>query len=281
MDEQASPDAPSHLLNARRLYKQSTSLLVEWLDDHGAEKAGRGGAKTGTKREMTVKDILACAGRISKRKLTAPQYVENAFQTALINRRRMTAWYRANELGDENDTSQTARHEHFTQTLRKVSNSASVDGLEAEETISNGFGLLEDAPTEPPSKLSDAEIKSHLDEWANSNLENRSAIKDDPFDEIYELYIYVLEMDYMATVLKKYWSMAAEGTMPIVLAAWLTTAGYTAHCNICEVYQNAGGIGHQFLLQQYMQKKARMQIKTGQDMSIVEAERSGHVPLYK
>ncbi|KAK4950480.1 hypothetical protein LTR10_011462 [Elasticomyces elasticus] len=59
MDEQTSPDAPSHLLNARRLYKQSTSLLVEWLDDHGAEKVGRGGAKTGTKREMTVKDILA------------------------------------------------------------------------------------------------------------------------------------------------------------------------------------------------------------------------------
>ncbi|KAK3628344.1 hypothetical protein LTR56_017543 [Elasticomyces elasticus] len=240
---------------------------------------------------MTVKDILACAGRISKRKLTAPQYVENAFQTALINRRRMTAWYRANKLGDENDTSQTARHEHFTQTLSsayttlfpegKVSKSASVDGLEAEQTISNGFGLLEDAPTEPPSKLSDAEIKSHLDEWANSNLENRSATKDDPFDEIYDLYIYVLEMDYMATVLKKYWSMAAEGTMPIALAAWLTTAGYTAICNICEVYQNAGGIGHQFLLQQYMQKKARMQIKTGQDMSIVEAERSGHVPLYK
>ncbi|KAK5714859.1 hypothetical protein LTR17_016969 [Elasticomyces elasticus] len=250
MDEQPSPDAPSHLLNARRLYKQSTSLLVEWLDDHGAEKAGRGGAKTGTKREMTVKDILACAGRISKRKLTAPQYVDNAFQTALINR-------------------------------RKVSKSASVDGLEAEQTISNGFGLLEDAPTEPPSKLSDAEIKSHLDEWANSSLENRSAIKDDPFDEIYDLYIYVLEMDYMATVLKKYWSMAAEGTMPIALAAWLTTAGYTAICNICEVYQNAGGVSHQFLLQQYMQKKARMQIKTGQDMSIVEAERSGHVLLYK
>ncbi|KAK5710190.1 hypothetical protein LTR17_019080, partial [Elasticomyces elasticus] len=209
----------------------------------------------------------------------------------LINRRRMTAWYRANELGDENDTSQTARHEHFTQTLSsayttlfpegKLSKSASVDGLEAEQTISNGFGLLEDAPTEPPSKLSDAEIKSHLDEWANSSLENRSAIKDDPFDEIYELYIYVLEMDYMATVLKKYWSMAAEGTMSIALAAWLTTAGYTAICNICEVYQNAGGVGHQFLLQQYMQKKARMQIKTGQDMSIVEAERSGHVPLYK
>ncbi|KAK5717400.1 hypothetical protein LTR15_009294 [Elasticomyces elasticus] len=188
-------------------------------------------------------------------------------------------------------TTQTARHEHFTQTLSsayttlfpggKVSKSASVDGLEADETVSNGFGLLEDAPTEPPSKLSDAEIKSHLDEWANSNPENRSAIKDDPFDEIYELYIHVLEMDYMATVLKKYWSMAADGTMPIALAAWLTTAGYTAICNICEVYQNAGGIGHQFLLQQYMQKKARMQIKTGQDLSIVEAERSGHVLLYK
>lgn len=241
---------------------------------------------------MTVKDILAHADRISKRKVTAPQYVHSAFQTTLVNRRRMTAWFRATELDDEDDTVETARHEHFTSTLDAAYNTLFPDGPPVQPTtalaagatkpvVSNTFDLLVDVPTDKPSNLSDAEIQAFLDELAESNLESRSAIKDDPLDELYDLYIYVLETDYVASVVKKYWSMAADGTMPIPLAAWLTTAGFSAIYRFCEVYQNVAGVSHEILLKQYLQKKSRLQIKTGSDLSEAETKRSGHVTMYK
>lgn len=48
--DSATQTAPSNLLNARRLYKYSTAVVVDWLAANGALKAGKAGAKAGSKR---------------------------------------------------------------------------------------------------------------------------------------------------------------------------------------------------------------------------------------
>jgi len=87
-------------------------------------------------------------------------------------------------------------------------------------------------------------------------------------------------MDYLFAVIKKYWRMVAAGSMPIPLAAWLTSAGFAQMQRICRVYYEAG-VTHEDLLQEYVQKKARLQIQTRNDLTMDEAARSGHDPLYK
>ena len=80
---------PAYLLSVRSLYKKSTATVVEWLTANGALK--KPSKACAGSIQMSVKDILASAERVSKRKVTAPQYVNSAFKTALINRRKMTA----------------------------------------------------------------------------------------------------------------------------------------------------------------------------------------------
>lgn len=135
----------------------------------------------------------------------------------------------------------------------------------------NSFEPLQDSPTDKPSTLSDTEMQAYHEQWAEANPEKRSTIADDPFDEIFERYRYVLEMDNMATMVKKYWHMAARGEMPIPLAAWLTSAGFYGVELLCEAYQDVAGVSSEVLATTYIQKKAQMQIKTGQDLSVKEA----------
>ena len=113
----------------------------------------------------------------------------------------MTAWFRENEIGSDGDTAETAKHEHFTKTISLAFNTLFPGDVAAVSTppdqisdpelatplFSNSFGPLESLPTDKPSTLADAKI---LNEWADSNMDNRSTIVDDPFDEIFELYRY-------------------------------------------------------------------------------------------
>lgn len=93
MDAQSTLSTPAHLFNARRLYQESTDTALDWLVRNGALKNSKS-RKTNEENEKSLigKEKLSNAARISKRRLTAPQYIRSAFQTALVNRRRITAW---------------------------------------------------------------------------------------------------------------------------------------------------------------------------------------------
>src|SRR6266480_550759 len=274
---------PTYLFDVRTHYKRSTAVVVDWL----ATNSSKG------KEKMSVKDILSCSEQISKRKKTAPQYVRSAFKTALVNRRRMTAWYQETELASDTVSSETSRHEYFNKTLdlafkRLFPDSGTieteVDREAASETpdtpFSNAFDILGRVPTEDESNLTEEEIQTLLADWSATNSKQQSEIIDDPFDDIFQFYRYVLDMDYLCTVIKTYWRMVATGSMAVPLAAWLTSAGFAQIQRICQVYHEEG-ITHEVLLREYLQKRARLQIQTGNDLTINEAARSGHDPLYK
>lgn len=127
------------------------------------------------KEKLFVNDILSCAEQISKRKKTAPQYVQSAFKSALVNRRRMTAWFREIELASDTVSLETSKHEHFNRTLglafKKLFPDSSAIETEADreaasETpdtlFSNAFDILRDVPTEEESKLTEKRFKRSL-----------------------------------------------------------------------------------------------------------------------
>lgn len=76
MDAEPTLSTPAHLFNARRLCKESTDTALDWLVRNGALKNSKS-RKTNDENEksLTAKEILSNAARISKRRLTAPQYV--------------------------------------------------------------------------------------------------------------------------------------------------------------------------------------------------------------
>jgi hypothetical protein len=283
---------PAYLLSVRSLYKKSTATVVEWLTANRELKKPSKACAGGT--QMSVKDILASAERVSKRKVTAPQYVNSAFKTALINRRKMTAWLRESELSQGLDSTNTLKHEHFNETLALAFKTLFPEGTVAEiaeaegqemsgastPVFSNRFDVLAELLIDKESELTNEEIKAYIDHLAASEPDSQSRIQDDPLEEILEFHRYVEEMDFICSVVKQYWRMAAAGGMPISLAGWLTSAGFSAMQNICNVYRERGRITHAILLQEYLLKKSRMNIQ-GIDVAVIEAERSGHNPVYK
>ena len=50
-DARSSPALPSYLLDARKLYKQSTAVVIDWLAANGATKSGKA-ARSGVKGDV-------------------------------------------------------------------------------------------------------------------------------------------------------------------------------------------------------------------------------------
>lgn len=207
----------------------------------------------------------------------------------------MTQWYREHELRSVSEQGATQKHEYFNNTLDLAFRTLFPEQVETEtlevdteakiepepRPPSNRFDLLEGLSMEERSNLTEDEIQAHLAEWAESNSKEQSRIIDDPFDEIYEFHRFALEMDYLCVVIKKFWRTAATGAMSIPLAGWLTSAGFARVQHLIQVYHDVGGVDLQVFIQQYVQKKAQLQIITGQDLLREEAERSGYKPLSK
>lgn len=103
-------------------------------------------------------------------------------------------------------------------------------------------------------------------------------IDDDPLAMILDLHMYVLEMDAICSAAKHFWKLATDGDMPVPLAAWLTTAGFTSMKRISEVISPAIG-GHRGLVSLYCNKKAQLGI-AGVDVAKQEVANSGENPSY-
>ncbi|KJX98001.1 hypothetical protein TI39_contig446g00003 [Zymoseptoria brevis] len=295
---------PARLLNARRLCKDSTADIIDWLSFTSSirkkpaiqqSKKRRGKPKTqghGTtngEKIMKVDEIVSCANCIIKSNATRPQYIRSAFKKALVNRRVITAWYRTREVGDNEST---RRHEHFTDTLNQAYDilfpPTAEDRLVDRESSSrrssqfaNAFGPLDGIPTDKESTLSEAEMQDLLASWMDSSAKPRSRIADDDLDEQFNRYAYVLEMDLMVDTIKGYWRRVAKGEMSVPLAAWLTHVGYSGIARMCEEHRNSQDIDHEKLVHAFMSRQANVQITSERDLSQQGANSAGHDSQYQ
>ncbi|OJD29098.1 amidohydrolase 3 protein [Diplodia corticola] len=275
--------------------KQDTGYVLDWLR-RTAENAAR------TKKtknpiapigdRLTVQALLQASELVSKRQVTAPLYIRGAFKRTLVKRRQITEWYRQRETIDPTVQPGNEKHAFFNDALAtayalmfpdedkpaahvepKPSKNSAV-GLKPSK---NFFDVLANIPEEEPGspvlELAERNVPEDVPEPPEY------VFVDDPLAEILDLHLYVLEMDALVSATKQFWKLAANGDMPVPLAAWLTTAGFASTKRLCDLVTPAIG-GHRALLYHYTSKRADLGI-SGLDVSEGMAKKTGETPVYK
>ncbi|KAH7028640.1 hypothetical protein B0J12DRAFT_745494 [Macrophomina phaseolina] len=282
-------------------YKRDTGFLLEWLRLNALEQATRGkAAKSPIGDRLSVRQVLRASELICKRRLTAPQYVRGAFNRTLVKRRQLNEWYRQFEHGDPRAQEQNESHEYFNDTLAKAYDL--IFSGEAKPSAESG-----QRPSQPETAAAKHETEQHVDtdlkparsfyeilaeieqhesdsptaELPEPDLSDvpepkEYVIEDDPLAEILDLHMYVLEMDSICSAAKHFWKLAAEGSLPIPLAAWLTSAGFMSLKQLSGVISPAIG-GHRGLVRLYAERKAKLGI-AGVDISKKKADKSRQNP---
>ena len=110
---------PAALHHIRDLYKRSTAIVLDYLVQNGRSDGNTSDAVL-LSSELPVKDILTFASHISTLKIQVPDYIHSAFCTAILNRRKVTAWFHATEQSKGTTTEETEKHEYFNCTLERA-----------------------------------------------------------------------------------------------------------------------------------------------------------------
>ncbi|KAL1635515.1 hypothetical protein SLS58_010211 [Diplodia intermedia] len=283
------------------LYKSSkrdTGYVLDWLRrtvDNAARAKKSKTAIAPIGERLTVQNLLQASEFVSKRQITAPLYVRGAFKRTLVKRRQITEWYRQREAVDPTVRPGNEKHAFFNDALATAyalmcpdqdepaaqpasEKAASKPARElALQPSKNFFDVLasipEDEPGSPVLELAERHVPEDVPEPPEY------VFVDDPLAEILDLHLYVLEMDALVSAAKHFWKLAANGDMPVPLAAWLTTAGFAATKRLCDLITPAIG-GHQALLHHYTSKRADLGI-SGIDVSKEMAEKTVESPVYK
>ncbi|KAL0258024.1 hypothetical protein SLS55_007195 [Diplodia seriata] len=283
------------------LYKSSkrdTGYVLDWLRrtvDNAARTKKSKTAIAPIGERLTVQNLLQASELVSKRQITAPLYVRGAFKRTLVKRRQITEWYRQREAIDPTVQPANEKHAFFNDALatayalmcpdqdepaaQPVSEKAASKPTRelAPQPSKNFFDVLANIPEEEPGspvlELAERDVPQDVPEPPEY------VFVDDPLAEILDLHLYVLEMDALVSATKHFWKLAANGDMPVPLAAWLTTAGFAATKHLCDIVTPAIG-GHQALIHHYTSKRADLGI-SGIDVSKEMAEKTGETPVYK
>ncbi|KAF4304050.1 putative amidohydrolase 3 protein [Botryosphaeria dothidea] len=285
-------------------YKRDTGYVLDWLRLNAVENVARSKkTRSPIEARLPVRQILRASELISKRRLTAPQYVRGAFKRTLVKRRQLNQWYRQFEHGDPRALQGNESHEFFNDTLAKAydlifsqdDNSASESGPSPNHpqpaTVKQETEQPAGADLKPSRNFYDilADIEEHepespvaepLDQGLSDVPEPTDyVIEDDPLAAILDLHMYVLEMDSICSAAKQFWKLAADASLPVPLAAWLTTAGFITLKQLSGVISPAIG-GHRGLTKLYSSKKAKLNI-AGIDVAKHAAEKSGNNPAFQ
>lgn len=99
-------------------YKRDTGYVLDWLRVNAVENVARNKKtlKSPIEDRLPVRQILRASELISKRRLTAPQYIQGAFKRTLLKRRQLNEWYRQFDLTDPANAAKNESHEHFNDT---------------------------------------------------------------------------------------------------------------------------------------------------------------------
>jgi hypothetical protein len=238
-----SPDAisssplPPSLRVVYQTYKNGTATLVNWLVLRGLASDATGDTKP---TRLVVRRIIELATEIAQRSIAPPQQIRDAFNVALVNRRRLTKYYKEEVDPLSQATAKaTARHQFFNETLAQAYDilfphkgppSHEHSSLPpVEETSEQGeprsrLEILSECIEQRSDYTEDIPTLSVTDD--KRSIAQPSAIEDDPLEDVIALHAYVLEIEETISTLRNIWASAAKGDIPVTFAGWLTNFGY-------------------------------------------------------
>ncbi|KAF9871436.1 hypothetical protein CkaCkLH20_11083 [Colletotrichum karsti] len=228
-------------------YKASTNCFLRWLWCQQRLHSPRGTAVT----FKSTKDILESAKLLEKKKTAVPSSVLGFLRDAITKRLKVFEIYKELHLAD-------AGHQVFVQRLEKtlnillplagksrtsVSDEASSILLNAPNQFSSLAVTVETIEDEDigtnahsghahgasSSCVSPSEDSDHVASEAPRDF----VLEDDQMRDHMDAIYYLIELTNVHDVLKESWAEAAEGKIPLSLAAWLTNmAAYTITSNM-------------------------------------------------
>ena len=253
-------------------YKKGTAKIVEYLHSMGTNKTA-----DAPPNRIPVRRILELARELAMKAVKPPKYIRDAFNVALINRRKITDYYERTQQESQNATVEsTKRHKFFNETLayaydvlfpslpppsrraaKKAKAAARISGASSSSSESdcastNRFEVLSDM----------IEQESAFEGFAFDNIESEqgpttklSAIEDDPIETAIALHLYLAEVEDVISVCKSYWKNHAQGNVSLPLAGWVTMLGQELIRHVADAQDVKFG-GYERMIYEYISAKA-------------------------
>ncbi|KAK2773882.1 hypothetical protein CKAH01_13349 [Colletotrichum kahawae] len=215
-----APILDSSVSELYRDYKSSTNVFLQWpwcqvkLQDPS------------TKKFTSTKDILAAAKVIKKARSVVPKSILSSLRTAITKRKQVLE--------------STLSILSSLATASAISPSSHVNESEKSVPTPNAFAPLAATVEDVEDDVSEIDILDHTCH-SNSDCETPSSaptapdepeesdfvLADDAIRQYHDSANFLLELSKVYSQLEGYWRDAANGTLPLPVAAWLTSL--TAH----------------------------------------------------
>ncbi|KAF2653049.1 hypothetical protein K491DRAFT_22262 [Lophiostoma macrostomum CBS 122681] len=230
------PGGLSPSLRTRYLkYKADTAIVIDWLVLKQVVPTPKKTKQQPTR--LAVREILCLAEDVARRAVEPPAEVRTALDAVLVNRRFLTKEYEKINHQSVEKVAATDRHKHFNETLSQAydllfpsnpDTTASREGYMSSDPVSkaptNRFKVLSDLMED----MSDSRCfkPASDDRSEHESISQQSSIQDDSLDAAIAIHVYIVELEGVISTIKDTWKAAAEGSVSITLAGWLTNFGF-------------------------------------------------------
>ncbi|CAD6585577.1 MAG: hypothetical protein ASARMPREDX12_002061 [Alectoria sarmentosa] len=216
------------LFQTFRRYKKATGAVVSWLAED----------QDGT--TWSLDDLMQAALATKTKNIRIPPKISQAFELAIGARTEISDYF-TQKVGIKDAS--TLSHEHFTKTLRSIYKllrfpqdaiaKNSTLGPQSSSMFANAFEELTlVAPESEPSSsgnstpTGDATLHATSEDPVEDTAGPSFVLKDDHLARDFELFHAISSLNSTCVKIKECWVKAAEGSMSMLFAAWLTTAAF-------------------------------------------------------
>ena len=110
----------SSLFEVYHAYKSATACLIDWLQSQDDPKGQKLGANDSTKVTLCI--IIAAARKAATKSIRPPGPIHDAFKVALVNRNKLTRYYKSFPVRTKLTEESTERHTAFNAILAEAYN---------------------------------------------------------------------------------------------------------------------------------------------------------------
>ncbi|KAF2864957.1 hypothetical protein BDV95DRAFT_587908 [Massariosphaeria phaeospora] len=256
---------PKSLYDLYQHYKCGTRVVIDWLVSNAGGPQDTVRSTTGN---LSVRQILELAKVIATRSKLPPRNIQNAFKIVLVNRKALTRYYESSKLS-EHAAQATERHKYFNDTLAQA-----YTALFSSAVKPVGKGQRSAKPSNPAPAIHENKfeiLSGIIEDEADYNESalpterdipsatggHSFSIEDDPLEAFVAQRCYILDMEGAVITLKNIWVSAANGSIPITFAGWITNFGFQMLRNLTQDYGKRTGyhVGLVLDITQYLERR--------------------------
>ncbi|KAI0573433.1 hypothetical protein TUN199_08647 [Pyrenophora tritici-repentis] len=229
---------PPSLFQIYRAYKQSTAVVLDWLQPQ--TDGCLGSVDDAAHPKVSIHGILVAAQKAAASARRPPAPVHDASKVALVHRKKLTEYYEGLPTKSEESKESTERHKAFNNTLADAYALLFPKRQQSAKCPKKTKSTEKIQPTTTPLSSNSFELLSHFIEhepdygasvshfWANIRAKapkKRSSVSEDPIDTTIATEAYVLELKRLSPSLESYGQL-----LRAVKYLWLLVVSRSTGC---------------------------------------------------